>query len=371
MAQTDFAQLTNAQKKVWSTKTWNQGRDQSFWFANGFVGKGTEDMSRPVHLVTELTESERGDTCIMQLVADLEGDGVTGDTELEGNEEGLVNDDEEIHLDQLRHGVKNVGKMSEQRTVIRFRTTARNKLAYWLAERIDQMMFLVASGVSFSFNNDGSARSSASKLTSLRFNSDITAPSTNRIKYGGTATATNNLTTSDGMTWDAIVKARAYAKRKRIKPIRMGGKEYYCMVMSTEQARDLKQDSDYQTINKDANVRGKGNPLFDGALSIVDGVILYEHNHVYNTLGAASGSKYGVAGTVDGAQALLLGAQAVGFARIGEAAWAESDNTDYGNKQGIGYGRMIGMLKPVYQSRFDSDAAEDFGVVSLYTYAAA
>lgn len=371
MAQTDFSTLTNAQKKVWSTETWNQGRDSSFWFSTGLVGKGTADTGRPVHLVTELTESERGDTCIMQLVADLEGDGISGDADMEGNEESLVNDDTEIHIDLLRHAVKKKGRMAEQRTVIRFRTTARNKLAYWLAERLDQMMFLTASGVAFTLKNDGSTRSTSSNLSSLRFAGDVTAPSTNRIKYAGTATSTATLTSSDTMSWDLIVNTRAYAKRKRIKPIRMGGKEYYCMVMTTEQGRDLRKDSDYQTINKDANVRGEANPLFKGMLSVVDGVILYEHNYVYNTIGAASGSKYGSGGTVEGAQALLLGAQAIGFARIGDAAWSESDNTDYGNKHGIGYGRMIGMKKPVFQSRFDSDAQEDFGVVSLYTAAAA
>lgn len=261
--------------------------------------------------------------------------------------------------------------MSEQRTVIRFRTTAKNKLAYWLAERIDQLMFLTASGVAYTLENNGATRSLSSNLNSLAFAGDVTAPSTNRILYGGAATSTATLATSETMTWDLIVEARALAKYKRIKPIRMGGREYYCMVMSTQQARDLKQDSDYQTINKDGNVRGKGNPLFDGALAIVDGVILYEHNYVYHTIGAASGSKYGSSGTVDGAQALLLGAQAMGFARIGDAEWAESDNRNYGSKTGISYGRMIGMLKPVFTSRFDDDAAEDFGVISVYTAAAA
>lgn len=111
MAQTDFSTLTNAQKKVWSTETWNQGRDASFWFSNGFVGKGTSDTGRPVHLVTELTEQERGATCIMQLVSDLQGDGVVDDMDLEGNEESLVNDDEEIHLSILRNAVKNKGEL--------------------------------------------------------------------------------------------------------------------------------------------------------------------------------------------------------------------------------------------------------------------
>jgi hypothetical protein len=96
-------------------------------------------------------------------------------------------------------------------------------------------------------------------------------------------------------------------------------------------------------------------------------VILHEHNKVYSTLGASSGSKWGSGGTVEGAQALMLGAQALGFARIGDPEWAESDNTDYGNKPGIGYGRMMGMLKPQFRSRYDDNADEDFGVISLYT----
>ena len=38
---------------------------------------------------------------------------------------------------------------------------------------------------------------------------------------------------------------------------------------------------------------------------------------------------------------------------------------------GIGAGRKIGMLKPQFKSIYDSDATEDFGVLSVKTAAAA
>jgi len=370
MATTDFGALTDAQKRVWASELTQEGRDQSFWLSNGFVGKKTSDMSRPIQRITELTATERGDRCIMQLVGDLVGDGVAGDNKLEGNEEALVNDTQELTIDQLRHGVRSKGAMAEQRTVIRFRAQAKGKLSFWLAEKTDEMLHLVAAGRSFSLNTDGSSRGST-QLTQLGFASDVAAASTNRIKYSGTATSEATLTTSDTMTWNLVVEVCAFAKRKKIKPIRDKGKDHLVLLLSTEQARDLKQDSTYQSNLRSAGPRGTDNVLFRNALAVIDGVIIHEHNKTFNTLGIASGSKWGSGGTVDGAQALVMGSQALGYATIGNAFMKESDNTDYGNRPGVGYGQQIGMLKPQYKARVDSNSREDFGLVSLKTAAAA
>jgi N4-gp56 family major capsid protein len=370
MATTDFGALTNAQKKVWAAEITKEGRDQSFWLSNGFVGRNTADMSRPVQRITELTETERGDRCIMQLVGDLQGDGVASDNKLEDNEEQLVNDEEEIVIDQLRNGVRSKGRMSEQRTVIRFRAQAKDKLSFWLAEKTDELLHLTAAGRAYSLNTDGSTRS-ASQLTQLAFASSVVAASTNRIKYAGTASSEATLTTSDTMEWNLVVEVCAFAKRKKIKPIRDGGKDHYVLLISTEQARDLKKDTDYQTNVRTAGPRGSSNVLFKNALAVIDGVIIHEHNKVFNTLGLASGSKWGSGDTVDGAQAMLLGSQALGYATIRDAHFEESDNTDYKNRPAMGYGRMMGMLKPQYRSRADGNTTEDFGMVTLKTAAAA
>ena len=173
------------------------------------------------------------------------------------------------------------------------------------------------------------------------------------------------------MSWEVIVRARTLAERKRIRPIRAGGKGYYAIVLSPEQRRDLVLDPTYQTIVRSAEKVGGQNPLFTGAMATVDGVVIHSHNKVYNTQGLTSGStKWGSGNTVEGAQAMLLGAQAMGIATLGSMFWRESDKTDYNNRPGIGVGRKIGMLKPQFKSIYDSNTAQDFGTIAVKTAAA-
>lgn len=365
---TDFGSLSTAQKRVWSAELWQAGRDQNFWFSNGFIGDSSGAI---IQRITSLTETERGKICTMNLVGDMAGDGVAGDNLLQGNEEALWNDTIEIRLDQLRNGVRSAGRMSEQSTVIRFRTVGKEKLSFWLADKMDEMTFLAAAGIAFTLNLDGSTRSATSQLPTLTFASDVAAPTAARKAYAGTATSTASLTAADKVTWNLLIGLQAVAKRKRLKPVRSGGREHYVVMLSTEQCRDLKTDSNYQTIVARAGQRGEGNPLFKGAVAVVDGLIIYDHQKVPNTLGLGSGSKWGGAGTVDGAQALLMGAQAMGFAQIGNLMVEESEITDYKNRPGMSIGRILGLLKPQFQSVFDNRSRQDFGIISLYTAAGA
>lgn len=369
MAETDFGSLVGTRKKVWETTAWKQGVDNAFWYATGMMGSGNDDDTKPIHLVTDLTKTSSGDKCIMQLVAELQNDGIAGDNPINGNEEALVNDELEIVVDMFSNAVKSKGRMAEQRVVLRFRSLARNKLAFWLGDKLDEMTFLMASGRAFSLKLDGSARG-ASQLTALAFAGSVAAPTSNRILFQGVATSEATLTTADKMTWNFLVTAAAKAKRLRLKPIRMNGKDCYCIVMSVEQMRDLKQDPNYQTNAGRAGTRGPSNPLFTGEVSFIDNLCLFEHAKVFNTFGLASGSKWGAAGTVDGAQALLVGAQALGFARIGDPAWDEGDQTNYGRAPGVAYGRMVGLVKSAYKSIYDGNTTQDFSLLSMKTAAA-
>lgn len=365
--QTDFGGLTAAQKKVWSGKLWQQFRDESFFMSNGFVSQG---LNTPIHRVTELTKTARGLECVMQIVNDLEGDGTAGDNDLNGSEEAMVNDAQTIKIDLLAHAVKSKGQMSEQATVIRFREQAKDKLGFWLPDKIDEMMFLTASGRSYTLNTDLSTRGT-SQLPSLAFAADVAAPSTNRVKYAGSATSEATLTASDKMSWNLCVTAKTYARRQGVRPIRQGGKEYYAMVMSPEQRRDLLLDSTYQTIVARAAEKGSKNPLFNNALAVVDGLILYEHRKVINTSGLTSGvDKWGSGNTVEGAQALLLGACALGFTTLGGGEWLEGDSNDYGRKPAVGYQQMLGILKPKFKPTATSSTQEDYGVIQVKTAAA-
>lgn len=260
--------------------------------------------------------------------------------------------------------------MAEQATVIRFREQSKDKLAFWISDKMDELMFLTLSGRAYTLKTDGSTRT-GSQLPSLSFAADVSAPTSARILYAGSATSEGTLTASDKMSWATIVRARTLAERKRLRPIRSGGKNYYCILISSEQRRDLVLDPTYQTIVRSAEKVGDKNPLFTGALANVDNVCIHSHNKVFNTFGLASASKWGSGGLVDGAQAMLLGAQAGGIALLGNPFWRESDKTDYGNRPGIGVGRKVGMLKPAFKSIFDSNTRQDFGTIAVKTAAAA
>lgn len=273
MAATDFGALTAARKTIWAMETWKAGRDRSFFFSKGFVGKDDNASGSVIQRVTKLTETERGLECVMQLVQDLQGDGVVGDNELTGQEEALINDAQTIRIDQLRHGTKSKGEMAEQATVLRFRQQSKDKLGFWVADKTDELMFLTLSGRAYTLKTDGSTRT-GSQLPSLSFAADVAAPTSNRIIYAGSATSEGSLTTADKMSWNLITRAKAMAIRKRLNPLRDGGKDYYCIVMSAEQERDLVNDPTYQTIVSRAAEKGSKNPLFMGSMAVVQGVVL-------------------------------------------------------------------------------------------------
>lgn len=371
MAYTAFGALSILQRVVQSTSIAKQGHDQNFFASNQFLSKNTDDMNRPIIRVTALTKDLRGTRAVLPLVTDLTGGGVVGDNILEGNEQALEADAQIIQIDQLRNGVRSKGKMAEQETVIRFRVTGKNALGFWIADIVDEMEFLTIAGRAYSLNTDGSARDAGSQLPQLAFASDVVAASGNRIMYAGSATSEQTLTTSDTMTWDTVTDLKTMAKRKRMIPIKAGGKSYFILVLSSEQCRDLEKTADYKSLTAQAMPRGVNNPLFTNAKKVINDIVIYDHQKVYNTLGLDPGSKWGASGNVDGAQAFLMGACALGNAMLGEVEYAESDNKDFGNRPAMAVGRIIGLLKPQYKSRYDGNSVEDYGVISLKTAAAA
>jgi len=364
MALTNFGALQANQKMVWSRDTWKQARENSF-IMQKFVGTGENNA---IQKITELTKTEKGDRCIITLVAELTGDGGTGDNKREGNEEAMKQYDEEITIDLIFHSARNEGKLAEQKSVVRFRDNAREKLGNWLANRIDQLAFLTLSGISYSYNCDGSSRTN-SNFPNLSFAADVTAPSTNRHRrwdgVNGVLLAGNTATmlATDVMSYKAITAMMAFAKDHYIKPLMAGGKEYYIILMKPGSLMQLKNDADYKNSVVQGLPRDLKNPFFTGATVTVDGAILHEHRLVYSTNGISSGSKWGAAGTVNGTRVLLLGQQAMGLADLGAPEWVEK-GFEYDSQQGINVDKMFGLLKPRFYSNYDK-SVEDFGVLAV------
>jgi N4-gp56 family major capsid protein len=378
MALTNFGLLTAEQKTVWSKDLWKQARNMSF--VNKFLGNGPNSL---IQHITELKKSEKGARAVITLLADLTGDGVAGDRTLEGNEEAMQTFDQVIRIDQLRHANRHEGKMADQKSVVEFRGNSKNVLAYWLADRIDQMAFSALGGRSFAIKPDGSARV-GSDLPYLEFAADVAAPSAKRMlrwdnvnktlkdSVSGSNATTNIVNTgaaagSDFPAWKMFVQLKAYAKNRYIRGVGgEGGEETFHAFLTPDAMARLKADDDYNLNLRHSVQTAKNGSLFTGSSVLIDGIYLHEFRHVPNVSNGISGTnKYGAGLNLNGSQVLFCGAQALGMADIGAPDWNEK-GFDYDNSQGISLGKILGFLKPKFGTIYENNTVEDFGVLSCY-----
>lgn len=368
MALTNFAALTAEQKTIWSMDLWKAARNYSF--LKPFLGKGPNSV---IQQITELKKSEKGARAVITLLADLEGDGIAGDRTLEGNEEAMKSYDQVIRIDMLRHANRHEGRMADQKSVVEFRGNSKDVLAYWLAERMDQMAFQSLSGWSYSLKPNGAARV-GSGFADLEFSADVAAPTTaRRLRWDASASAlvtsaaTTGVAATDLPSYKMLVALKAYAKDQFVRGVKSdGGEETYHVFLTPQAMAKLKIDADYIANLRYAMTRGSDNALFSGSSVKMDGLVIHEYRNVCNTTGMASGSKWGGAGTVEGCQVLFCGAQALGMADIGSPEWVEK-GFDYENQQGISVAKILGFLKPKFNSIYSSNTVQDFGVISCYT----
>ena len=377
MANTNFAALTSEQLTIWSRDFWRVARNMSF--VNQFAGAGSNAM---VQRISELTQSEKGARAVLTLLADMTGDGIVGDNTLEGNEEALRAFDIVVTIDQLRFANRLSGRLADQKSVVNFREHSRDALAYAMADRMDQLAFLTLSGVGYNLKNNGALRpsmNSGQNLNDLEFASEVSAPTSNRHRRvdatnGIVAGDVTALEATDKLGYKNIVDLKAYAKDNYIRGLRgAGNDETFHLFVTPQVMADLKLDSDFLANVRQAGVRGPQSSLFSGSSSLmVDGIMIHEFRHVFNTTGATSGtsSNAGAAGYKGGANAdinysrcIFAGAQALAMADIGIPEIVE-DTFDYGNQNGISIGKIFGLKKPKYHSDVTGQD-EDFGVIAL------
>lgn len=319
--------------KIWAKDLWFEAQKENFF--SKFTSKenptlekvSSEALNSIVNLKEELTK-QKGDTITMGLAMKLTGAGVSGDNTLEGNEEEMTFYDFYMQVEQLRHGVRLEGRMEEQASAFDMRKAAKGALKIWLTEAMDKGLFDALSA----------------------------SPTSNRVLYGGTGnTSDGDLEEADVMTTALISVAKRKAKmaNPKIRPIMVNGKKYYVLILHPLQMKALRAEDRWHNAQKDAGVRGDENPIFSGMEGIWDGVVIHEHENVYTA------NDWGAGGSLAGARALFLGAQAAGLAIAQRPFWRE-DTFDYKNKVGFATGLIWKPAKTVFNS-------EDYGTIAIDT----
>jgi N4-gp56 family major capsid protein len=308
----------------WRNELYTQAKKDTY-FSRFFGGANSI-----IHVKDDL-KAAKGKDITFGLKMKIEGDGVTGDNTLAGNEVAIDTYSQTITLDQLRQGIMSTGKMHNKKVLIDFRSEALDSLKVWFAETMEQDMVDVLS---------------ASATRSLTFDASASAGS----QY---VTTKPTMAAGDVITTAGISRLAAMAKlgdstHGKMRPVRVGGKDYYVLVLHPEAAHELKMDSTFMAAQQYAMPRGSDNPLFSGALGAWDGVVIHEHDMV---------KKYATG--VNHCGNLFLGAQAGCAAFGGDHAWHE-ELVDRGNKLSVSASIIYEFAKTTFNSA-------DFACITYWT----
>lgn len=335
-----------------------------------FMGEGSNNI---VQVSREL-QKKKGDVETYGLVARLNGDGITGDDELEGNEESMNSYAEQVSIDQIRNAVRLKGKLDAQKVVYDQIKGARENLRIWMKEFLCRQIFLKLGGVTNTtlVDTNGivvSARALWSNTPDFIPDADEAAGTGARYLCSET-TGTDGMASNDTMTLDVVTKAAAVARlaNPQIQPLDIDGESIYVMYLHTLQARDIRLSSDWKTAQENAKIRGDKNPVFRGALGYWSNVLLLENEFVPWLDVSVSGNSFRGAATgtdcaVDCARALLCGRQAVLYAEASNPEALIVGDFDYKNKEGVAAAFIGGLQKAMFNSK-------EFGVIAVDTAAA-
>jgi len=273
----------------------------------------------------------------------LTDDPIIGDDEAEGNEEDMEAYSQDVYINQARKPVILKGNMDEKRIAYNMRMQAKTSIKNYMSRYVEKDAFRKASGT-----------------VAETFANTPTTPTSGRHLYGGNATSTSDIDSSDKTSLEGISKCKVLAKTEVsgtpiMPPLDLPNGVKYVMFIHEYQAHDIKRDPEWNVNQREAQVRGIKNPLFQDAIGQHDGVLLVPHPFI------TTYSTWGSGGVTPGARALLFGAHALLVAEGAPAKWVEKSK-DYDNKWAICSGIIFGIQKTKFNSK-------DYSILAYDTYA--
>ncbi len=324
----------NLVPKIWSRSLWVEALGKLFF--TKFIGKEepTADKTRQnaltdiVNMKTEL-EKQPGDAITFGLAYQLSAAGRAGADAMEGQEEAIAMYDQRVTIDRIRNAVLWDEVRQGQFSPYNIRSNAKSLLSDWLAAYIDK-----------------------TTITAL-----TTSPTSTRVLYGGDATSTATIDSSDTFSTSLIDAAVRKAKTStpKIRPVMVDGKPWYVILAHPFQIASLRSETAWKEAQQYANVRGIENPIFTGAAGYYAGAVIHEYERI------PTYSDWGSGSDLSGARAVLLGGQA-GLWAFGKKSYWKERETDY-DSVGVQVGSILGIAKAKFNNI-------DYGVIALDTYAA-
>lgn len=303
------ADLDEAIPEIWIRDLIIEAERASFW--EKFEGEQGSGM--PFIRKDELL-NDPGDLIHIQTLANLTGSAVTECNQLQGNEE-LINLSQIDIAPQLRRHAVAVCVPADWRSNFDFQANLTPRLAYWAAEDKDNRAFTLAS-IGATYNKFINNRANEAALVAGD-ELDYTAISQIKTKL----VIQNAMKLGGGNNPDYL-------------------DSQYCLVIHEIDAYYLRNDTstlNWNLAQRDANTRGETNPIFSGAMGVLDGMLIKYSDRVPRVLGDTVSRCVAFGG-----EAFAVGYEALNFLSF--------QDQDYGNRQGVATGYSCGFARAVEEN---------------------
>lgn len=346
MAVTDFGTNNESTVKLWSKVLTHEAFAETF--IQRFIGDGRNSL---LWEKDDLSKAA-GDRIRIPLRLLMDGVGVTESEILEGQEEPLRFDTDDLLINELAWATRWHGTIASQRVVYDMREEGMSGLATWFAERFeDSFLNQIAGNTAATTKAAGNNAALAPTATAGNTRIIIGPPSSQ-----ADAEASLSSTASQGFQLPIINQLVLIAKTATplIRPLRIDGVERYVQFLSPGQAFQLQTDIEasttrikWQDIQTAAMQGGQisNNPLFTGALGMYHNVILHEATR----LPLAPTNSLARRSVFCGAQAAAIGfgQETPGLSRLD---WHE-ESFDHGRQNSVKSGSIYGVKKLQFQNR--------------------
>lgn len=334
--------------------------------ANRFKRYMGKDENSIIQMKEDLTV-KKGKTVTYALVNALSGAGVSGSTTLVGSEEKMNSRSCQVTVNKIRNAVV-VPEIDEQYSAIGLRDASKVVLKDWALRKtkidiinaLGQVSGDYQAGMHTIFEAAGGATTTAQDAWCAA-NSDRVLFGATTGNYSATfATAMGNIDDAGDLPTAArllLMKALAKSASPSIRPVTVNGdEEWYVAFCGTKLFKRLSEDASILAANKDARVRGIDNPIFTGDSLMYNGIMIREIPEITDCLVTGGTS-------ADVSPLFLCGAQALGFA-VAQRSKTVTDDTDYGDKQGVAVQEIRGIQKLMFgtDATVDTTTKKDNGI---------
>lgn len=345
---------------------WDFNFYREYGNSNRFSRYMANNANAVIHVREDLTR-DPGEKITFPLIRRLEGDGVTGNATLRGNEEKLDQRSAFVTVDFARHAVA-TDKKQKKLTGIDLREAMRWALRQWAGDRLIDKVILeglhaipVGSGLFKKYD----AASEAEKDAWVADNSDrilFGSAKSNNSSNDHSASLANLDTTDDLLSPTVIDLAKLMAKQAdpRITPLRTEADEkFYVAFVGSRAMFDLRKDATIRQAQREALGRGKDNPIFTGGDIMWNNVLIHEVEEIPVLLNVGAASAEVEPWFLCGAQALCYG--------VGQRTMTIEQKDDYDFTTGLAIELMDGMVKTCFgKGAADRDDPVQHGMLTGY-----